>query len=87
MVQKLLIAIILLTLSSCFSLHERPHTKYQRKNLRKFEMKKHMAFGKFKREKRFGRIGSYWHPAVPDPVRREMRARWWSKQMGEGKIE
>lgn len=87
MVQKLLIAVILLTLSSCVSLHERAHTKYQRKNLRNFEVKKHMAFGKLKRDKPFRKRGSTWHPAVPGPVRKEIRARWWSKQMGEGKIE
>ena len=77
----------MILVSSCVNLHEKPHTKYQRKNLRKFEIRKHMGWGGKKMKIAFRKRGSINHPSVPREVKAAMMERFWSKKMGEGKIE
>jgi hypothetical protein len=77
----------MIVLSSCADLHDKRHTKYQRKNLRKFDSRKHMGWGGKKKMIAFRKRGSINHPSVPREVKGAMMERFWSKKMGEGKIE
>lgn len=46
-----------------------------------------MSWGGKKKTIVFKKKGSLNHPAVPRDVKRAMIERFWSKKMGEGKIE
>lgn len=84
---KYLIYLLLATFifSSC-STYNAP-TKYQGRNLYKFNKKKKTQYaGKVRKHKYVSikKRGSYWHRAVTDGSRREIRQRWWSENAGGG---
>ena len=81
------ILVAMFMLSSCAT-YNAP-TKYQGKNLYKFSNKKKTyRAGKFRSHKiiAFKKRGSYWHGAVPAPVRKELRQRWWQEKSGGGQL-
>ena len=84
---KYLIYLLLATFifSSC-STYNAP-TKYQGRNLYQFTNKKRTAkVGKARSAKHIAlkKRGSFWHRAVTDGSRREIRQRWWSENAGGG---
>lgn len=87
MVQKLLIVLSLILLSSCAVETGSSTTWYQQKNLLKFQKSRYLMFGGHRRPVRLTRRGSFRHPAVPDCVRKEIKSRAWKRNTGSGKIE
>lgn len=78
------------TLTSCQTTYN-PPSKYQGKNLAKFNKRKHTyghstRKGMNKRYVSFKKNGSYHHPSVSKRLRKELRQRWWSERMGAGKM-
>jgi hypothetical protein len=94
MVQQLLKYIIMLCIIisiSCTSIHTPSHTKYQRKNLKKFTMKSRYFIGNVGKYKRktipIWKQGYYWHPAVTNGARKRIRFAPWLKKEGEGELD
>lgn len=81
----LLIISTSLLLSSGCSTYNAP-SSYQGKNLYKFGQKKYVTNKSVRKAVPFKRTASYWHPAVPGPVRKELRQRNWSERSGVGKL-
>jgi len=84
---KLKLVIVVLTaliISSCSS-YNAP-TSYQGKNLYKFGKRKYIANKSVRKSVPFKKTTSYWHPSVPGPVRKELRQRKWSEDVGAGQL-
>lgn len=80
---------LFISLTSCHSTYN-PPSRYQGKNLVKFDKRKYTLGsskkkGMKKRIVAFRKSGSYWHPSIPKPVRLELRQRWYSEKIGAGK--
>lgn len=83
----LLALIALFLLNSCVTANA--PTRYQGRNLYKFHTKKRtQKAGKARAHKYIdiNKRSSYNHPAVPDPVRKELRQRIWSDDVGAGQL-
>lgn len=87
MVQKLLIILSLIFISSCAVEDRAAKTWYQKKNMAKFQRPRYLMFGGKRRPVRITHRGSFRHPAVPDFVRKDIKSRAWTKNTGQGKIE
>lgn len=98
MVQQLLKSIILLFIvgsMSCASVHTVRHTKYQKKNLRKFTTHARYFIKPFftkhnKLKRKYIQVwkrGYYWHPAVPKDTRKRIRFAPWLKKIGEDELD
>ena len=84
----ILMLALVVAVSSCQTVFN-PPTKYQGKNLTKFNKRKHTygsskKRGMSKRNVAFKKRQTYWHPAVTDGTRRYLRARTWMEVINEG---
>lgn len=96
MVQQLLkvwLILIMILGISCASIHQETQTRYQKKNLKKFNY--HKRYFKpngpnkplVRKKVLIYRQGHYRHPAVTQSAKKRIRFNPWLKKIGEGEID